>query len=141
MHAAIGQEIGVIAPQENKCNRCRLYKGTFKSCVVFAYNLTGSPQLMYNGACMNCRIIGKACSFSMDLPRCVLLYGRANCVQLDKTQSHPQLGSSKFSKLCHIVLLPRYSCQISSTGNERLLFVIPRNLLSHTWECNKWVAY
>lgn len=75
VNSAIGQQIGPIAPEGEECNHCHFYEGTFKSCVVFAYNLRGSPKLMYRGACMNCHFSStRGCSLSVASPVCSFVW-------------------------------------------------------------------
>ncbi|KAJ5171180.1 uncharacterized protein N7500_003963 [Penicillium coprophilum] len=52
--SALGQQFGIMAPEGKECSYCLNHGGIFKSCVAFAYNISGVPMVMYEGSCMNC---------------------------------------------------------------------------------------
>lgn len=59
--AVYGQRCGMVAPEEEACNRCFTENGVFASCVVNVVD----GDLQAGGACMSCAWDNKAfgCSF------------------------------------------------------------------------------
>jgi hypothetical protein len=103
-NAAVGQQVGTIAPEGKECFRCQVYPCTFKSCVLSTYNVSGEAKIMFPGTCMDSSAV-----FVRSLP----------------------VGSKKLLQICHIqvLLLPHWVSQIiHPPRNARLLFVIPCKL-------------